>query len=53
MIGDNQLITGVALLAAHSFGSLMLLVLNGYYTRQERDFMLGNAEAARAVVEQV
>jgi signal transduction histidine kinase len=43
----------VALLAALSLGSLMLLVLNGYYTRQERDFLLGNAEAARSVVEQV
>jgi hypothetical protein len=28
----------VALLAALSLGSLMLLVLNGYYTRQEHDF---------------
>jgi signal transduction histidine kinase len=43
----------VALLAALALGSLMLLVLNGYYTRQERDFLLGNAEAARSVVEQV
>ena len=41
----------VALLAALSLGSLMLLVLNGYYTRQERDFLLGNAEAARSMVE--
>jgi signal transduction histidine kinase len=43
----------VALLAAISLGSLMLLVLYGYYTRQERDFMLGNAEVARSVVERV
>jgi signal transduction histidine kinase len=43
----------VALLAALLLGSLMLLVLNGYYTRQERNFLLGNAEAARPAVEQI
>ena len=43
----------VALLAALALGSLMLLVLNGYYARQEYDFLLGNAQAARSVVERV
>ncbi len=42
----------VALLAALALGSLMLLVLNGYYARQERAFLLSNAETARTVVEQ-
>jgi signal transduction histidine kinase len=42
----------VALLAALSLGSLMLLVLNSYYTRQERAFLQSNAEVARSVVDQ-
>jgi len=41
----------VALLAALALGSLMLVVLNGYYSRQERAFLLSNAEAARPMVE--
>jgi len=42
----------VALLAALSLGAVMLLVLNNYYTRQEREYLMGNAIAVRSVVEQ-
>lgn len=42
---------GIALLAALSLGSLMLLVLNGYYARQEREYLLGNAQALKFLVE--
>ncbi len=42
----------VALVAALALGSLMLLVLNEYYARQERDFLMSNATGARLVVEQ-
>jgi signal transduction histidine kinase len=41
----------IALLAALSLGSVMLLVLNGYYARQERDYLLGNARALQPMVE--
>jgi signal transduction histidine kinase len=41
----------IALLAALSLGSVMLLVLNGYYARQERDYLLGNAQALQPMVE--
>jgi len=43
---------GVALLAALALGSLMLLVLNGFYTRQERAYLLSNADMARSMVDQ-
>ena len=41
----------IALLAALSLGSVMLLVLNSYYARQERDYLLGNAQAIQPIVE--
>jgi len=43
---------GIALLAALCLGSVMLLVLNRYYTRQERDYLLGNAQGLQPMVEQ-
>lgn len=43
----------IALLAALSLGSLMLLVLNGYYSGQERDYLMGNAEALRPAVAEI
>ena len=42
---------GIALLAALALGSVMLLVLNSYYSRQERDYLLGNAQALQPLVE--
>jgi signal transduction histidine kinase len=42
----------IALLAALSLGSIMLLVLNGYYTRQERGYLLGNAQSLEPMIEQ-
>ena len=41
----------VALLAAISLGSVMLLVLNNYYTRLEHSYLLGNALALQPIVE--
>lgn len=43
----------VALLAALSLGSVMLLVLNSYYTGLERDYLTGNAQALQPIVEQI
>ena len=43
----------IALLAALSLGSVMLLVLRGYYVGQERDYLFGNAIALRPVIEQI
>lgn len=42
----------IALLAALSLGSVMLLVLRDYYARQEREYLLGNAIALQGVLEQ-
>jgi signal transduction histidine kinase len=41
----------IALLAALALGSVMLLVLNGYYARLERDYLTGNALALQPMVE--
>ena len=41
----------VALLAALSLGSVMLLVLRSYYARQEQDYLLGNALALQPIIE--
>jgi signal transduction histidine kinase len=43
----------IALLAALSLGSVMLLVLRSYYTRQERMYLFGNAITLKPVLEQV
>lgn len=43
----------IALLAALSLGSMMLLVLRNYYAAQERDYLYGNATALRPVIEQI
>lgn len=43
----------VALLAALSLGSMMLLVLRGYYADQEREYLFGNATALQPVIEQI
>ncbi len=43
----------IALLAALSLGSMMLFVLRGYYTNQERDYLLGNATALQPVIAQI
>lgn len=43
----------IALLAALSLGSVMLLVLNRYYSDLERDYLTGNAQALQPVVEQM
>jgi signal transduction histidine kinase len=43
----------IALLAAVSLGSLMLLVLRGYYAEQEREYLTGNAMALRPLIEQI
>ncbi len=42
---------GIAFLAALALGSVMLLVLNGYYTRQERAYLQGNAQALQPMME--
>ena len=44
---------GIALLAALSLGSVMLLVLNRYYTGLERDYLNGNAQTLKLVVENI
>jgi signal transduction histidine kinase len=43
----------IALLAALSLGSVMLLVLNRYYIDMEREYLNGNARALQPVVEQL
>ncbi len=43
----------IALLAALSLGSMMLLVLRGYYADQEREYLYGNATALQPVIEQI
>lgn len=43
----------IALLAALSLGSMMLLVLRGYYADQEREYLYGNATALRPLIEQI
>jgi hypothetical protein len=43
----------IALLAALSLGSLMLLALRSYYADQEHRYLLGNALALQPVLEQV
>src|SRR6266540_7298786 len=43
----------IALLAALSLGSVMLLVLRGYYADQEREYLYGNATALQPLVEQI
>jgi signal transduction histidine kinase len=42
----------IALLAALALGSVMLLVLNKYYTSLERDYLMGNAQSIQPIVEQ-
>ena len=41
----------VALIAALTLGSLMLLVLRNYYTDQEQEFLLGNALTLEPMIE--
>ena len=43
----------IALLAALSLGSVMLLVLRSYYTDQEREYLYGNATALQPVIGQI
>ena len=43
----------IALLAALSLGSVMLLVLRSYYARQEQEYLLGNALALKPTFERV
>src|SRR6185503_14662725 len=43
----------IALLTALSLGSMMLLVLRGYYADQEREYLYGNATALRPLIEQI
>ncbi len=43
----------VALLAALSLGSVMLLVLSNYYGAQEQDYLLSNAQGLKPVIEQL
>jgi len=43
----------IALVAALSLGSMMLLVLRGYYADQEQEYLLGNATALQPVIEQI
>jgi signal transduction histidine kinase len=43
----------IALLAALSLGSFMLLVLRSYYADQEHKYLIGNAIALQPVLEQV
>jgi signal transduction histidine kinase len=43
----------IALLAALSLGSVMLLVLRNYYVGQERDYLYGNATALQPLIEQI
>jgi len=41
----------IVLLAALSLGSVMLLVLNGYYSQQEQDYLLNNARTLQPFIE--
>ena len=43
----------IALLAALSLGSVLLLVLRGYYADQERAYLEGNAMALQPIIEQI
>ena len=43
----------IALLAAFSLGSMMLLVLRDYYANQEREYLSGNAIALQPLIEQI
>ena len=43
----------IALLAALSLGSVMLLVLRSYYASQEQDYLFGNALALQPIIERV
>lgn len=43
----------IALLAALTLGSMMLLVLRNYYADQEREYLQGNALTLRPVIEQI
>jgi signal transduction histidine kinase len=43
----------IALLAALSLGSMMLLVLRNYYADQEREYLHGNATALQPVIAQI
>lgn len=43
----------IALLAALALGSVMLLVLNSYYTGMERDYLTDNARGFQPMVEKV
>jgi signal transduction histidine kinase len=43
----------IALLAALSLGSVMLLVLRNYYANQEREYLYGNATALQPLIEQI
>ena len=43
----------IALLAALSLGSMMLFVLRGYYSNQEREYLFGNATALQPVIAQI
>jgi signal transduction histidine kinase len=43
----------IALLAALSLGSMMLLVLRNYYADQEREYLDGNATALQPVIAQI
>src|SRR4030095_8893586 len=43
----------IALLAALSLGSVMLIVLRNYYADQEREFLYGNATALQPLIEQI
>lgn len=43
----------IALLAALALGSVMLLVLNGYYAEQERNYLMGNAISLSPIIEKL
>jgi len=43
----------IALVAAISLGSMMLLVLRDYYASQEREYLYGNATALQPVIAQI
>lgn len=43
----------IALLAALTLGSMMMLVLRNYYADQERQYLYGNATALQPVIEQI
>jgi hypothetical protein len=43
----------IALLAALSLGSVMMLVLRNYYADQEREYLYGNATALQPLIEQI